>query len=529
LSAGVAEAGPPPATILLFPGTYAESVDLGTMGSAPGTPPGRLAIVSVDAAGLPMPGAVVDPGAPTGPGTGPAITAVGFPGELTLDGLVLRSPDDQALSLVIGTASVHLARLDTRSSTSNGILVLQAPAATTTVTIEQTIADGSPHVGIALGASHVTATDVTARNNGEAGMVLGGNTIVAQRLLAEGNGTVGVLAVPAFGAATFSLTDVTVRDNDSGLEVLPDASATTTTGSLNDVAAAANAGFGVVVLTDSLTANGLTATNNQTGVLLLVRDVLEASSLLANGNAAVGIGASAAELRLEGASANGNLIGVVLEGDHVVLEESSATGNGPAGGGFAAGAGFVIKAGVLEARANAAISNAIGWLMDDTPSTAALLATPRRAPSLKGISPDAQRLTILRAHTEGNSLASMRVSLFPGGRMTVGCSNFVANSPTGLELLTKHDVDARANFWGGAGGPTHPENPGGGGDAISDGSNGGSGNVLFAPFLAAPAQESDCPATASVVEVPALGPVGLALLALIVAGAAILRLRFSAR
>jgi hypothetical protein len=51
-------------------------------------------------------------------------------------------------------------------------------------------------------------------------------------------------------------------------------------------------------------------------------------------------------------------------------------------------------------------------------------------------------------------------------------------------------INAAHNFWGAASGPTHPNNPGGSGDPIVDGANGGSGTVIFDPFLMSPSAQS---------------------------------------
>jgi hypothetical protein len=118
----------------------------------------------------------------------------------------------------------------------------------------------------------------------------------------------------------------------------------------------------------------------------------------------------------------------------------------------------------------------------------------------------------------------MQVRLRDQGLLSVACSDFLGNSPPGLDLATDHTVDARFNFWGDPSGPTHPSNPGGTGDAIRDGANGGAGTVLFGGFLGAPATDEDCPRVA-LVEVLALGPLGLGLLALALAVTALARLR----
>jgi hypothetical protein len=108
--------------------------------------------------------------------------------------------------------------------------------------------------------------------------------------------------------------------------------------------------------------------------------------------------------------------------------------------------------------------------------------------------------------------------------MRVSCSDFVDDGPDGLTLLTDQTVDARSNFWGDASGPTHPGNPGGAGDVIRDSAGGFAGTVLYDPFLAAPASPADCPVQGAL-EIPALDPAGLFLLAVLLAAGALAVLR----
>ena len=62
ISAAVAASGPGD-TIYVFPGTYAESVDLSNMAT-----PSNITLITVDASGTPTPGtATIDPGATGGP------------------------------------------------------------------------------------------------------------------------------------------------------------------------------------------------------------------------------------------------------------------------------------------------------------------------------------------------------------------------------------------------------------------------------------------------------------------------------
>lgn len=99
----VNNAGPPPAEVFIFPGTYAESVDLSTMGSVPGpTTQGDISLSSVNAAGVPTRDtATIDPGAGGGPGTGEAIftSSPPFSGDVTLTGLRWTSPDADGVDI----------------------------------------------------------------------------------------------------------------------------------------------------------------------------------------------------------------------------------------------------------------------------------------------------------------------------------------------------------------------------------------------------------------------------------------------
>ena len=63
-----------------------------------------------------------------------------------------------------------------------------------------------------------------------------------------------------------------------------------------------------------------------------------------------------------------------------------------------------------------------------------------------------------------------------GSEVNIKLSSIYNNSDYGVRNDTTEPVDARYNWWGSAGGPTHPSNPGGTGDKVSD-------YVLFEPWL----------------------------------------------
>ncbi|MEM3527067.1 MAG: right-handed parallel beta-helix repeat-containing protein [Candidatus Bathyarchaeia archaeon] len=67
------------------------------------------------------------------------------------------------------------------------------------------------------------------------------------------------------------------------------------------------------------------------------------------------------------------------------------------------------------------------------------------------------------------------------GAPEIHFNNIYGNTQYGLRVVDTdptYSVDAKDNWWGGASGPTHPSNPGGTGDAVTD-------NVDFTPWLGA--------------------------------------------
>lgn len=102
---------------------------------------------------------------------------------------------------------------------------------------------------------------------------------------------------------------------------------------------------------------------------------------------------------------------------------------------------------------------------------------------------------------------------------TIRGNDFVGNSV--FAILTRayfppaqSDADASGNWWGSPTGPTIASNPGGTGDSLDD-------RVAFTPFLTAP---STC-AGDLVPAIPTVSSVGLALLLVLLAGSALVRLR----
>ncbi|MGE0640220.1 MAG: hypothetical protein AB7G12_13700 [Thermoanaerobaculia bacterium] len=641
----LANAGPGAATVFVFPGVYAESVDLATMGSAIGGGPAAIELISVDAAGVPTPGAAVNPAAPGGPGTGPAIGATSFPAAVRLEGFDVVSPDSDGIQLLFGSGPVVLHRITADgSSQGNGISVVNDSG---DVAITASGAHLNGDSGIVLFTMDGTATAVaivTERNEG--GLIVGGRLTEIGGVHAEANGGTGVGVFALAGSSEVSVHDVESVANGNGIFV---ASITEgvwiTSAELDDVRAEMNLEGGIAVVANRIAATDLHAAGNgMSGIILqsagdpalplqlevdasdatdnagfgfiLSSASIEARELVASGNVDFGIwfapieveatilaeqiaangngagivfdfgqlGGSIQAATLRDSEANGNLDdGILAGGERIVLERVTAEGNGdvgitaialdvtldrcrsldnrtgylasgnflsirgcsasgnaPAGGGDFDGFGFVlVNAGLTSIVDSLAFGNDLGWLLLDLDAAAArgsdAAAIASRLPA--GVERFLERRTAPQgdaaafpdfdfetSRTEESLGASMEIALGAQRDVRIRCSNFVGNGSAGLALFTDNEVEATVDFWGDASGPTHPANPGGSGDTIHDAASGFAGTVSFLPFLDVEATAADCPRVEPQ-EIPALGPSGLAALAVLFALLVLARLR----
>ncbi len=183
----VENAGPAPATVSVFPGTYAESVDLSDMGSAIAGSPGDIILITVDAAGVPTPGTATV-SSPTG--EGPAFFSdAGFPGAVIIDGFSVTSADDDGIDLEVD-GEVVIANVTANGSALDG-LDLDASG---NVTVIGSTANGNGADGLAATGINITITNSTANNNALDGFQWGDveGAVVGDRLTATGNGGEGV-------------------------------------------------------------------------------------------------------------------------------------------------------------------------------------------------------------------------------------------------------------------------------------------------------------------------------------------------
>ena len=253
--------------------------------------------------------------------------------------------------------------------------------------------------------------------------------MVGRGLVARDNGGFGVGVAPSTGGGDFSLTDVEATGNGSGV--------------------LAGFGFGTDFAAGSIT-DCIAGDNDADGLTAAAVGSLDLGGVEANGNGGTGITALAPGLTVTGCRAADNLTGMVLTGEQVTLSGSSASGNGPPLGGGFDGAGFVLAGvGHVAADDTLAFGNDVGWLLPDLAAPAPAVAgaaapgggrvAASRLRRSAGAAAGPADVRIVRSRIESNKVASMQVTLDPGERLAVRCSDLVDNGPAGLELLSRRD------------------------------------------------------------------------------------------
>ena len=552
----VDNAGPAPAQVGVFPGIYAESVTLSTMGAAIAGGQGDITVQALDAAGQPATtGVLIDPNAMGGPGTGAGLesgTMGPFSGDITLRGLEVTSPDSAA----IGVSAI-------------GNLVAED------LVVDQAAAFG--FVGQATGNANLAR--IQANANGTSGLVLlvDGN-LEATDLVATQNMGDGVAMMVSGNTL---LDGVEASDNDTGMQLLA-----CTQADVRNVLTERNLDIGTLVIygpddctmPTTIDASGLSlkldarfphsdtvAPSNLKGV----SGVLTAENIQSfeNGNVGIAMTSTTGSAQVDGLFANDNLgPGIVLQGVFITVDDGEAIGN--RSGMFVladeadltrviTNQNLAMPADPPTGGAGTVISARLAFIndlqADDNQSAGLLLTGPQNGgaatidmvdsqfdANLHGVQIDAitpvsvqfdnlfvtnnvitglqlpgldtgvfrnleisgslvgaevEVATALLMETSQfqSNTTGASVALQPGAQGSVGCSNFLGNAIAGLELAQGVQLTARSNYWGDPSGPDHPGNPGGMGDAVFDGANGGAGAVDYSGFLAQPATANDCP------------------------------------
>ncbi len=338
----VDHAAPAPATVGLFPATYAENVDLDAMGSAAGGGPGDVTLQALDAAGMPA-----TTGVKIIPAAGIALTAgqvVPFAGGIALRGLTVTSPDAVGFGF-IATGDVELTDVVVEHCGDNGGFVLvQGAGAFTAARVVAQLNHGS---GLIAGAATATIEDAIGLRNDVGGIAVGAaGPVVARRVQALSNGDAGFGAV---SCTSVDIEDVTAdtNDGDGALVEVHLAGCPLAAGAGGSFAAApwrspARLGFHApsarsgpvpaVVTVDRLAVHdngglgaGVAGESNGTfagGIVL--------ADVAASGNEGFGLFAAGDHVQLTGGTLTDNLSGGVLVAGTAAVSATTASDNAPA-------------------------------------------------------------------------------------------------------------------------------------------------------------------------------------------------------
>ena len=568
-------AGPGFAEVGVFPGVYAESVDLSLMGSAIGEGPGSLLIQALSAAGgATDSGVLIDPGAIGGPGTGTGLSTgemMPFEGNIFLNGLAMTSPDTAALGIsMIGNLTI--ADLVVQNAASSGLVgVVEGDASLTRITASMNGANGL--VMDIIGSA--TGNELTANQNTDDGILLGvSENLTVQNIEASQNET----GAQFFVCQQADIGDLTASQNQFNGAVIiygPDDCQPSTNATATGVWQPPNrvvslegdaAVFGGNAAGNLVAEMVLAENNGNVGIgILSSTGVAELDGLIANDNASSGMLIQSQQVELNDSAALGNQSGVLVIAEEALMtrvqafESQTMSGTPPVDG-----TGIVVSAhravmDDLQADDNlvaglALLENQAGFVpdytlvnsqfdgndigvfaessvlldvvLDDISSTnnasVGLAMSDLATATLSNVSASGSdvgmdlfsngNLLIETANVEFNG-TGLRIQIERDDFAAVYCSNFIGNTEAGLELAQGSALPAGANFWDSATGPTHPGNPNGTGDQVVDFANGGTGDVNYSGFLSQPATDAECPELLiEAVPVPALSQYGIVLL-----------------
>lgn len=475
-------AGPPPAEVKVFPGTYAESVNLGLMGSAIAGGPGDITLRTVNAAGVSTPSTV-----DVMPASGPAFTSSvsPYPGNITLIGFIVQSPDSSGIGLPIVQGNVTLQDITADGNAGNGF---SAGTASGDVQIHRSsFSDNTGGDGIGFGTVVNVSFDrvIADRNNGDgASFGLTGAVRVTDSSFSDNENGSGL----SFGTATEAVFDGVDanRNNGSGASFGVNSDVRITDSNFNENKDGGGLSFGTAtsLVLDDVNANR----NSEFGASFGVNGGVRITGSHFNDN--------------EGD--NGLSFGTATE---VVFDRVTANGNNGSGASFGVGGDVSITSSSFN---DAKDGDGLSF---GTAAHLRVALVTASGNSENGLAARAARANITTSSFESNKESGVTLNVVAGGGLISLTCNDIAGNAAGLVLgEDAGNVVAQSNFWGDPSGPTHPTNPGGVGDSIEDAANGGAGNALFTPFLRASASASG----SCLKQAPALGakPIGFLVLAL---------------
>ncbi len=529
----VANAGPAPVEIGIFPGTYAESVNLNDMGSAISLPPGDLTLQALDASGQPTDhGVIIDPDASGGPGTGPAISTghTGpFPANLTIRGLGFRSPDGSGLAVGVD-GDVVLEDFIAWQTANSGAAI----GATGAVSVARG-AVWLNQTGLIIYADQVTVVDVQAQHNVHTGIeVQVISTLQASQLVATLNET--GLSFIGCGADVMNFDELSASNNyGTGIFtwILTQCNPTdeTLTGAINAEAiqsfdnggpgwfaaageinidsliASGNAGFGHNARADRYSLSQAAFSFNEGGASIAAESVWLQAVTADNhddsdpNNPFIGSGLAvfSSQAHLVAIQANGNSSSGLLfsglpesEAAHLDLANGRFDNNNVGIRTFADSDGVFPSLDVQIDRVDASQNQTFGLLLVNLIS--AHLSRIEAVGQPGGLLISAKESLVMEHLEIADNNTGIMTLIEPSANARMRCSNIRNNLNDGVLLQEGESLDARSNYWGDASGPTHPDNPGGNGDSIADAATGASGTVDYLLFLDEEADPNGCQA-----------------------------------
>ncbi len=269
----------PDSHIKVFPGTYAENIDVSQMGTALGpATDGNIKFSTVAVDGTPLTGT-----AQVAPATGLPVTHTGpsFNGHIEIDGFLIFGVDDDAIDFDLVNGDITIRNVTANSLTDDGI-DLELDAGGHTISIFNSIAD----------------------NNGSRGFNLDGpnDSVVILHNNRTNNNTgegVDIDSANVVDSLTIEIIDLTANNNgdaqNDSAGVVVDALGTL---SINNLSSHDNAGPGLVLLAveqttisdSTLARNGLT--NGYAGLLFRAAGSIQVTRSVFSDNDSAGIEAS---------------------------------------------------------------------------------------------------------------------------------------------------------------------------------------------------------------------------------------------
>jgi hypothetical protein len=557
IQAGIKNAGPAPAGVFVFPGTYAESVNLGLMGSVIGGSAGDLMLRAVDSMGVPTTG-----GVNIFPGAGPALrnSLTPFVGNLQIDGFTVKSLNDTGIALGSVQGSVTLGNI-----TSDGNAAAGFTASITMGFLSVSSSSFSNNLnGSGLdftAASGAGFEDVTADGNAGSGAVFTVTNAVVNATRSSFSHNTNGDGLNFSGASGVSFDHVTADANQNTGAVFSVAGPVNVSdSSFSD--AVNGPGLNFSTATD-VTFDGVTADDNQnTGAEFSLTGMLSVHfssfSGAKNGSGLNFSTATDVTFDLVTADNNQNTNAVFSLSGKLTISRSSFSGSKNGNGlNFSTATDVTLTNVTCDSNSSddasfsmTGVLTIVGSSFSTSKNGRGLLFSAPTQVSFNHVTANGDQgdgatfstsgvVNIVRSTFNGSKTGNGLAAELGGAQITG--SKFENNAANGVELdpapptgsyqLTCDDIDHNAtglriqdpalinathDYWGSPTGPTHPNNPGGTGDSIIDGADGGAGTVVFVPFLTAPSAGTEFCAErgAPVMHWPALGLLSLALLAL---------------